>query len=318
MAVTRVARTATAVLRHTFVVDETPTASTTTVTVSVTDANGTVVASGDAIAEDAGTYVFTLPSQAQLQVLTVGWSATIAGAAVVETDYVEIVGGFYFTLVEGRASDSSLADQAKYPTAALKAARLEVEIECEQICERAFVPRYGRAVLDGTGNEQIMLPDADVRTIRAVRVAPQVGQTFVALTALQLAALAVTADGMLERTDGVAWTEGRSNVIVEYEHGWDTPPQDLKEQALVRFRSLAAKHRTGIPDRAQSFTAVDGGTYRLSLPGRFATGIPDVDAVYSRYSRGAGAAGPGSKGSPAARTLNYDPQRGSLFHGGVR
>ncbi len=78
-------------------------------------------------------------------------------------------------------------------------------------------------------------------------------------------------------------------------------------------------NKTGIPTTASSFTVADGGTYRLDLPGAWKTGLPQVDAVYARYSRRSGA-GTGTTGRqvPASRQLNYDPQFSSLFHGGRR
>lgn len=319
MDLTRVAKTAAKTLSHTFYVDEVATDSTTTVTVSILDANGATVSSGNATHAGPGAYTFALPPQASLAQLTVSWSATITGAAVVETDPVEVVGGFFFGLAEARGSDASLADITQYPTAALAATRLETEQECERICERAFVPRYKRVLLDGTGTSELMVPDADIRTIRSVTMAPRAGQTFVPLTAAQLAALVVTSDRMLRRVDDMWWTEGLANVLVEYEYGLDGPPKDLKEVALIRFRSLVNKHTSGVPDRAESFTSVDGGTYRLSMPGRFTTGIPDVDAVYARYALGSGGgAANGSAGQPASRQLQFDPQYLSMWHGGVR
>lgn len=332
MSTTRVVKTAAATLTHTFLVDETLTNSTTTVTVSVTDANGAVVASGNATNTTTGTYTFALPAQSQLALLTAAWSATIAGAAVVENDTVEICGGFLFTLAEGRAADSSLKGEAKYPTSDLKLKRQEVEEECEWICDRAFVPRYRRVTLNGTGTPDIVLPDgADevvagitlrgVRTIRSAKVAPRVGQTFVALTATELAALVVTSDGSLRRADGKIWTEGVQNVIIEYEYGSDIVPADLKRAMLARLRSRLNLGKTQIPERAMSFTAPEGGgTYRLSLPDAFRTGVPDIDAAYARYSRrvSADAAQAGGRAVPASRTLHYDPQYHSLYHGGRR
>jgi hypothetical protein len=328
---TRVAKTAPATLSHTFVVGETPTDPTgATATVAITDANGAaVVASTAATHGTAGVFTYALAGQSQLARYTAAWTATFSGSAVVETDYVEVAGGFYFDLAVARGSDASLADTAKYPLAALVTARQEVEDECEQICDRAFVPRYRRAVLDGSGTSDLLLTDAawavdgrsagDVRTIRAASVAPQVGQTFVALTSAQLAALYVTADGQLRRTDANIWTEGVGNVIVEFEYGWDSPPPDLVRAALIRLRTRLNWNRSGVPDRASSFTAADGGTYRLDLPGAFKTGIPEVDAVYARYSRRSGT-GTGTSGRPiaASRTLTFDPQRNSIFHGGKR
>jgi hypothetical protein len=326
VALTRVAKTAAATLTHTFyayagTASEAATDSSTTVTVAVTDANGAAVTSGNATHGATGVYTFALPAQAQLAELTVAWSATIAGAAVVETDTVEIVGGFFFNLTDGRASDSSLSDTSKYPLADLAAALVEVEQECEWICDRAFVPRYRRVVLDGSGSSTLTLPDPDVRTIRSVSVAPRAGQTFVALTSTELAALVVKADSTLKRVDSNIWTEGDSNVIVEYEF-WYTKslPVGLLKAAKTRFRSRLNLNKSGIPDRASSFTAQDGGTYRILLPDAFRTGIPEVDAAYSRYSRRVQANAGAQSGAryPASRTLNYDPQRNALYHGGNR
>jgi hypothetical protein len=328
--VTRVERGRTATLEHTFLVGETPTNSSTAVTYTVVDANGTAVTSGTASTGGTGRYTFTLPAQSLLAHLTVTWSATIAGQPVVESDLVEVVGGFYFTLVEARASEPTFVDTAKYPSADLEVSRLEVEVECERICQRAFVPRYRRVVLDGTGTPDLVLPDGGdelvagivlrgVRTVRSAKVAPRAGQPYVALTAGQLAALAITADGTLTRTDGGVWTEGRSNVVLEYEFGSDAPPADLKRMSLVRLRSRANIHRSGVPDRAISFTVAEGGTYRLSTPSAERTGIPEVDGTYARYSRGGdGGSGASGGGAPASRTLNFDPQYNSLFHGGRR
>lgn len=318
----RVARTSAAVLAHTFEVGEEATDADGTVTYAVTDANGVEVAAGNATHGSTGTYQFALPGQAQLSVLSVAWSATIAGAAVVETDQVEVVGGFFFTLSQGRGSDASLADTGKYPTADLVDKRTEVEAECETICDRTFVRRYARVVVNGTGHSDLVLthPDPDrtpahVHTVRSVRMAPRADETFVAFDAAELAALHVAEDGTLRRLDGALFTEGFGNVIVEYEYGLDAPPEDLQQAALRRFRSRLNLNKTGIPDRATSFTLTDGGAFRLSMPGAWATGIPEVDAAYARYSRRSGA---GGRKVPASRTLSYDPQYTSLMHPGRR
>jgi hypothetical protein len=244
----------------------------------------------------------------------------------VQTDVVEIVGGFFFSLAAGRASDSSLSDAAKYTTADLELARLETEEECEAITDRAFVPRYLRVTLDGTGQSDLVLkhPDpertvAHVRAIRSVKMAPRADGTFTSFSVAELAAVRVSDDGTLRRLDGATFIEGFANVVVELEYGLDAPPLELVRACLTRFRARLNMNKSGIPDRASSFTATDGGTYRLDLPGAWKTGLPQVDAVYARYSRRSGA-GTGTTGRqiPASRSLNFDPQYSSLFHGGRR
>jgi len=322
---TRVAKSAPATLTHTFVVGETPTDAAGAVTVTLTDLNGTVIVNAaTATHGTTGVYTYAMAGQAALSKYSVAWTGTFTGSAVTETDYVEIVGGFFFNLADARSSDPSLSDASRFSTAALTSSRQEVEDEVEMICDRAFVPRYRRAVLDGSGSPDILLTDfrwaaegrsaADVRTIRSATIAPLVGQTFVALTTQQLAALTVTADGMLRRVDGDIWTEGVQNVIVEYEYGLPAPASELVRATLVRLRDRLSIPLTGISERASSFTAVDGGTYRLDMPGAFKTGLPMVDAVYSRYSRRSGSGTGTGRSQAASRTLSYNVQTNSLFH----
>lgn len=313
----RVAKTQAATLTHTFYLDETETDATGNVVVTVADANGDTVSTGNATHAGAGTgrYSYVLPGQADVAELTVSWAATVSGTAVVEQDLVSIVGRHLFTLAEGRASDTSLADEAKYTTDDLRTARDEVEDELEAITLRAWTTRYRRVVLDGTGHPDLILGDLDITAIRAASMAPRLDETFVALTSGQLAALSVLPDGTLRRADDLVWTYGNDNIVVEYEYGATSVPADLKKAALLRFRTRLNLNKSGIPDRALSFTSADGGNFRLSTPGAYQTGQPEVDAVYWRYSRRASGSG---KARPASRTLDYNPQAYSLFHGGRR
>lgn len=325
----KILKTAAASLSHTFYAPGTETATdpTGTPTYTVTDASGASVASGNAtvVGGGSGRVTAALAGQGQLGLLTVAWTAVVSGASVTEYDTVEVVGAFYFTLAEGRSSDSSLASTEKYTTDDLAWARDATEAEVELICDRSFVTRYARVTLDGTGMSTIVLagPDEnrslrDLRTLRSIAVAPQVDETFVAFTAAELADVAPQPDGTLHRVSGGVFTGGWRNVVVAYEYGLGAAiPQDLKEAMLIRFRTWANVRRSGIPDRVTSFTAADGGSYRLALPGAYATGIPDVDAVYSRYSRRArtGTQAMGGGAVPAGRTYTYNPQAYSLFHG---
>jgi hypothetical protein len=286
------------------------------------------VQSGNASAGAPGSGIttFSLSGQAALKDCTATWSATLAGTAVTETDQIQVVGGFLFGLAEGRASDTSLSDDSDYTPAELVRARLEVEESLEQICDQAFVPRYRRIVLDGTGRTDLPLPGAEdvvrsgfvlrgVRTIRRISVAPRVDETFVDLTAGQLAAVTVTPDGDLRRTDGNIFTEGNRNVIVEVEHGCDAPPVDLKWAGMQHLRVRLNLNRTAVPDRVLSYTQDGGGTYRIAQAAAYSVGIPEIDAVYDRYSRRKAGTGADGKPFPSSRPLVFTPQRGNLFHG---
>lgn len=325
----RVQRTAAAAVTHIFYAPgtENPADPTGTPTYVVSSAAGATVASGNATVVGGGTgqVTLTVPGQTTLNLLTVAITATVGGASLTEYDTVEVCGGFFFTIPEGRASDTSLADNEKYPTAVLEWARAATEFECEMICDRTFVGRYAFATLDGTGTSSMVLPGPDddrsfrnfVR-LRSVSVAPELDETFVDFDAAALADVAVDPTGTATRASGDVFTWGRQNVRVGYEYGRaGAIPRDLKEMSLVRFRTWANVRRSGIPDRVTSYTAVDGGSYRLALPGAYATGIPDVDAAYSRYSARArtGTQAMGGGAVPAGRTYTYRPQAYSLFHG---
>jgi hypothetical protein len=316
---TRVARSRSAVLTHVWYVGETPTDPTGTPTAVAVDANGDTVTIGSVtvVGGGSGEVHATLAAQADLCAVTVTWTAVVSGDTVSEVDYVEVVGGFFFTLPQVRASDATLADPGKYPTADLEARRVEVEVECEEICDRAFVPRYAREVLDGSGTSDLVLAHAEVRTIRRAAMATRPGGAFTDLTSAQLLALAPRDDRTLRRSDGGVWTGGWRNIVVEYEYGLDRPATDLVDAAMIRLRTLINRPKSGIPDRATSFVVAEGGTFRISQPGPWTVGIPDVDAAYARYSlrEGAGASGADKgRAAPFSRTLQYAPQRDSLFH----
>jgi hypothetical protein len=324
----RIARTAATTLRHVFYTPgtETLTDPTGTTTYSVTNTAGTAVASGNATVGTAGSGEVTavLAGQASLDRLTVAWTATVAGASLTEYDTVEVVGGFLFTLAEGRASDTQLADTAKYPTAVLEAARAATEWELEQICDRSFVQRYAYVTMDGTGTSQLVLrgPDED-RSFRdyvslsSISMADEVDETFTAFTADELADVAVTPDGTMYRASGDVFTWGRSNVRVGYVYGrTGAIPGDLKLATLTRFRTWCNQFRSGVPDRVTSYTTADGSNFRIAAEAAYRTGIPSVDAAYSRYSfrDRSGPAGAGGGPLPAGRTYTYNPQPYSLFH----
>ena len=253
------------------------------VTYTVSTADGTAVTSGTASAVSGTTgqfsFALTAAQTASLNLLTVVWTA----ASATFTTYVEIVGGYYFSLEEARASDPTLADTTKYPDARVLEVRREVEDEFEDICGVAFVPRYARVTVDGSGTATLRPGLRRLRTLRSARQYSDLGSAaYTALTAAELAGVDVSASA-LTRTNGVWWDRGVGNVVLEVEHGYDAVPPTIKTAALTRLRHRLNANKTGIPDRAQSFTVAEGGTFSLTTAGRRSTGIPDVDAELARH-----------------------------------
>lgn len=272
----RVLQTTQVTVTHTFKVDEQLTDASGAVTATLKRLDGTVVATGSATHGTIGVYTYVIPSQPLVDCLTLDWAGTVGGAAVTVRDYVEIVGGFYFDLATARRQLGLSA--ADWSTQDLADKRTQVEQECDAITFRAFVPRFARVALSGTNTPYLGTPHGQLRSLRAVTVAGT------AWSAPDVAAVGVS-EAMLIRDSGAIWPRGTRNIIAEYEYGEDYPPAEISDKGILRLRSTLATGKSQIPDRATSFQVAEGGVYRLSTPSRQRTGIPDVDAVYERYTR---------------------------------
>lgn len=254
-------------LTHTFLDDESP-MNVPAVSVAVRDALGATVYTGDATSSGAE-WKASLPAQPE-GVYTVDWQA---GNVATDRDYFEVVGDFLFTLPEARGSDMDLADTVRFPTAELKHYREVVEDEFEQITGRSFVPRTARVEVEADGSASLFLGFFDVAALKAVS-GP--------LGAVDVSGWTVDRAGFLrapyELRDGDRYT-------VTFSYGFAQAPEDVKRAGLLRLRSLLTAERSGIPDRATSFVAAEGGNFTLATPGRggYETGIPEVDATLNRY-----------------------------------
>lgn len=282
MALFRVLVTTKLTVAHTFATDAT---GDVTVTVKRLDGSA-VVPPITATHGTTGKYTAELPASAVLDAWSLDWAGTFAGVAVVVRDYVEHVGGFLFDIDAARSAHRTTANpwnSAKYPDDLLEAKRIAVEQEAEAIAHAAFVPRYARVVLNGSGTDSIVAPDMDLRTVRSVKVAERYGQPYVDLGAAELAAVAPLDSGVLARDDGGTWPAGRRNVIIEYEYGADFCPNEVTDAAIMRLRYMVSSTRTSIPDRAISYTILEGGVYRMAQAGKRSTGSPDIDAAYLRH-----------------------------------
>lgn len=290
------------------------------VTVTVTRSAGTTVVTAAAAALESGTtgtYAkqLTAAQVGDLDVLTAVWSV---GGVETATTTVEVVGRWFFTVADLRASHPTFQSQDQVWTkVALAYYRGLAEYEAEDICGRAFVPRFRRVTLDGNADLTLDLPDADLRSIVSV------AEDGTAFTQTQLDALKLYASGRLERAWGDVWTAGQENFVVAYQHGLDAPAPAVRHMSMIRAQEMAfagGPNGSAIPKRATSMTT-DGTTIQLDRAGRLKTGNPDVDAVYDRWSlrsTGTGDGGEGSGLAPVSRSIDLNPQYDSLFHGGRR
>ena len=241
-----------------------------TVTIGITRADGTVlVAAGTATSgatTNPRTYNLGTAQTALLDHLTVTWTSTLKGTLL---SYVEIVGGFLFSIADALADSEITATAAK-----IAAARTTAEQAFEDVTGVAFVPRYARETANGDGTNRLSVRWPRIRSFRAATV------DGTALTATEILTVVPQLTGLYYPS---GWTSGYGNVVVGYEHGFDYPPQEVS-RAVLRL----AKHYLtdwAADDRAMRIDT-DAGSYVMATAGRagFDFGIPEVDAVAQRYS----------------------------------
>jgi hypothetical protein len=249
-------------------------------TVVVTNTAGeTLVASAPATDTGTGSFSYNLtPAHtATLDTLTATWSYVRDGNTETQETTHEIVGGFLFTIAEARAIPP-LDSVSKYPTAAIVAMRTTVEDAIEHACGCAFAPRYALETVSGTGSRDMLLRPL-VSRLRSVTADSS------AWSAGELAAVSLGTTGSLYSA-GRSWAAGTNNIVVGYEHGYQSPPPEVKRAALILLKTWLVGQRSPVDDRAATFNVTEGGTYSLVVPGRNGSyfGQPDVDAVIDRYS----------------------------------
>jgi hypothetical protein len=254
------------------------------VTVTITRADGTAFATDAATTHGTtGQYKYTLAPQTNLEYFTLVWNGTFGGVAQKITTHTEIVGAFYAPLNDIRAM-AGLSSVTNFPNAALEEARQWFEDLAEQYCGRAFVPRYGRTVTNGTGTQEILLQDRMPRRLLSVKVDGTAVSPF-SSWGLYPEGVVVRSTGMGVGTSGT-FTYGYRNVELTYEHGEDEPDLELREAALRAIQYRLLGNQLGLPAEAISASVDVRGPLTFGAtagPGR-PTGIPEVDNVLT--SRG--------------------------------
>lgn len=263
-----------------FAVDQDGSGTTLTgpVTIGVTRGDGsTVLAAGSGTTDDPdvpGRYTaqLTAGETSLLDLLTATWHDAASGANYTTT--ADVVGGFFVSLAELRKLPN-LNDDTKVSDDDLLRARKWFEDEFERYTRRAFVPRYGRVALVGTGRTTVLLPDVDIRTVRSVRAytSPTESSLF---SAADLADLAWGADGVVRRQlNGRFAVGGGVSYVFEYEFGLDRAPQEVREAAFIAIRDKAVSDYAG---QRQYSIQTEQGVARFSMPGnKTPFGIQFVD-----------------------------------------
>lgn len=259
----------------------------TTVPVVVKNGDGVTVASGTATHETTGVYYFTVPAQAQLDILTATATATVSGAAVTLTERARLV------------------DRRITPLSVLRAYPAMASLSTVDFLD----------VVDQTEDWLVSCLNfspvltADRRTfrtneLRARLIVPGLyyPTTLYALsyngtpyTSDQLASLTLRGDGIEvasayygQSYDPVVGSYGGGFTYGVYgawmAHGLTETPQDLSKACALLANHVAKAASSALPDRAtrvitemsEIFLSTPDGDKRL-------TGLPEVDGILLRH-----------------------------------
>ena len=239
-----------------------------TVTI-VRDSDGETIASGASAGNTSTTGVATykVAAQSSLDRLKATWTCEGSTFRTVE----EIVGLRLCSL------EDVSADVTQTLTTAQKALAREIaERFLEDECGVAFRPRYAHLHLDGSGGTDLYLPHPKVTTIRSVTIGEET------LSSEELSELELYDEGVLYREEG--WTEGRRNVDVVYEHGFEDPPPGARRCAALLARHYAVKRPTNLEDRSSRYETAEA-VYTLIQPGIRGnlTSLPEVNAFIQSW-----------------------------------
>jgi hypothetical protein len=225
------------------------------VTLTLTREDGTVIATGQATGgSGAAARTFNLTAATHLvslDVLRLDWLSATKGT---QTTYVEVCGGFLFTVSQARAL-TALANTSTYPVSSLITARTLAEDALEWACGLPFVPRYFRKKVDGTGTCDVLLP-ARPLSVTSVTYDATSASAGTTLTANELTDLRFYDDGRLYNS--ARWSAGRQNVEVKGTRGYRYPPPRVSRAALMLAKRWLVD--TSVSDRATAIANAETGT----------------------------------------------------------
>lgn len=265
------------------------------VTVTITSGDGVTVLYDDQVATALGGHVFSwvLPPQPKLDTLDALWEATVGGMSVSQHVALDLISERLIEPWQLRAnpdlastvSDETLLmllDQAEqligevigYPPT-LEGVRVSWDSLRGAMNDSTFVSGTLNGLPYGGGGGMMLIPS--VKFPRIVYGGSINGQTL-DLTS-DVGNLSVS-DGALLWADFRPWLSGRYSLWLA--HGATNPPRDLRWACgkLVTHFSKSVDY----PDRA-SQVQTENATILFSSPSpNRPTGIPEVDAVLSRYA----------------------------------
>jgi hypothetical protein len=266
-----------------------------TVTVVAKKVDGSTLFSTNATNDPAvGVYTVVIPSQVNLNVLTLTWTGTFTGTQVSIETQVEIVGGFYFSIGELRGYEKQFTNTDKYPDDALVRARDEVEAEFEDICKRAFVPRFHHEDSVEIDPDEFMIWMEKPEPIRFTSIKQNATDLTSFYNSGYLSRDKNSPRGIHVNAYGINLFNYDTlyyPISADYEYGMTSVPIPIKQKALKRAKQVLLGQNSTIDERATTMLIPDIGTVNLATPGLRGsqTGVPDIDVVLQRYTLDGGA-----------------------------
>lgn len=281
----RILRGTAGMLEVTVCVDGTAT-DPTVASVAVADEAGNSVSVGPAsiAGSNSGRVTASLASTSQVANLEATWTLTVGGISQSFTTNHRIIGDWLFTEADARAFDgNAMASATTYPDALLRAARDRITESFEDVTRVPWGLSYSREIRDGTGNTELWLWGNRVESLRSVSYRLRGQSAWTAFTAAELADVMVEPNGRLTRETLGAFYYGKRNIAIEYEHGWQPIPEEVKRAALWLLKDQLCG--SDLPRNAIS-QSDQLGTFTLSVPGLRGSyyGLPQVDEVVKRYT----------------------------------
>jgi hypothetical protein len=249
--------------------DGTPTNGVGTVTASVYSLAGVLSGapgrSTIALGSGAYTVALTTAEASTLNVWRVDW---FDGATLRGSTFHRIVGGFMFALGDLRAM-SGVGDD--YSTPELLRVREWITNLIEFQTGAAWSPRLDVDVFESRGISRHVTTYRPLRALRSITVDGEAENI---------------ADAELDRDAGIIsdiWFYDQCEVV--YEHGYESPPETLREAALIGAADKLKRGGTSLTARVRT-VATDMGVESLSYPGMgHPTGIDFVDAAIMKYDQ---------------------------------
>lgn len=283
----RIERGKTGTIDQPFYVGSTLTDADGAVTVTITRADGSVLATTAATTNvSTGVYRYLLAAQTTLDLLTFTYTGTWGGNVQTETQQVEIVGDFYLSVAECRALDSRFSALAVDVAARVRA---DVEDAIEAEAGVAFVSRFARETLDGRGTTSLLLGHMYPTAVRSLRTYTS-ATAYTAHTVDDLAAITYAAHGQIGSWLST-YAYGSRNLVVEYEHGLTSPPPLIRRAARALFKTWMLEDLAAANNDLANVRSLSVEGYSRSFFEDVRSGNKTVDQLIDEWKRSTTPAG---------------------------